>query len=81
MSHFGHRAKILIRFDLIQGRAEPAACLVIEDSPNGVLAARATGMRCVAVPNPVTRHLEMPEAALVVESLEGIRLSQILSRI
>ncbi len=60
---------------------EPAACLVIEDSRNGVLAARATGMRCVAVPNPVTRHLEMPEAALVVESLEGIRLSQILSRI
>ena len=32
----------------------PAACLAIEDSPNGVLAARAAGMRCVAVPD---RHL------------------------
>jgi sugar-phosphatase len=32
----------------------PAACLAIEDSPNGVLAARAAGMPCVAVPD---RHL------------------------
>ncbi len=59
----------------------PAACLVIEDSPNGVLAARGAGMRCVAVPNPVTRHLEMPAAELVVESLEGLRLDEILRRI
>lgn len=59
----------------------PAACLVIEDSPNGVLAARSAGMRCVAVPNPVTRHLEMPAAELVVESLEGLSLTEILSRI
>lgn len=58
-----------------------AACLVIEDSPNGVLAARGAGMRCVAVPNPVTRHLEMPAAELVVESLEGLSLEEILRRI
>ena len=32
----------------------PAAeCLAIEDSPNGVLAAKAAGMRCVAVPDPL----------------------------
>lgn len=59
----------------------PAACLVIEDSPNGVLAARGAGMRCIAVPNSVTRHLEMPAAELVVESFEGLRLDDILRRI
>ncbi len=31
----------------------PGACLAVEDSPNGVLAARAAGMRCVAVPDPL----------------------------
>lgn len=31
--------------------AQPASCLVIEDSRNGVLAGRAAGMRVVLVPN------------------------------
>lgn len=32
-------------------RMDPASCLVVEDSLNGVLAARAAGMRVVLVPN------------------------------
>ncbi len=60
---------------------EPAACLVFEDSPNGVLAAGRAGMPCVVVPNPVTRHLEMPETSLALESLEGVRLAEVLRRI
>lgn len=35
--------------------AKPAECLVIEDAPNGVAAARAAGMRCVAITNTVSR--------------------------
>jgi HAD superfamily hydrolase (TIGR01509 family) len=31
---------------------EPAACAAVEDSHNGILAARAAGMRTVAIPNP-----------------------------
>lgn len=34
---------------------DPAVCVALEDSPNGVLAAKAAGMRCVAVPEPLLR--------------------------
>jgi beta-phosphoglucomutase-like phosphatase (HAD superfamily) len=30
-------------------RVSPAGCVVIEDAPNGIRAARAAGMHCVAV--------------------------------
>jgi beta-phosphoglucomutase-like phosphatase (HAD superfamily) len=30
---------------------DPAACVAIEDSHNGIRAAKAAGMRCVAIPN------------------------------
>jgi HAD superfamily hydrolase (TIGR01509 family) len=32
---------------------DPARCAAVEDSENGILAAKAAGMRVVAVPNPV----------------------------
>ena len=31
----------------------PASCVAIEDSPNGIAAAKAAGMRCVTVPDPL----------------------------
>ena len=57
----------------------PERCLVFEDSPNGIRAARAAGMRCVAVPNPVTRTLPMEGADLVLSSLASRSLSEILA--
>ena len=59
----------------------PAQCLVFEDSPNGIRAARAAGMCCVAIPNPLTRHLPLGEADFVVESLADHSLAEILSRL
>lgn len=41
----------------------PPACLAIEDSPNGVRAAVAAGMRCVSVPDPLTRDHPAHSAA------------------
>ncbi|MCF7731944.1 MAG: HAD family phosphatase [Akkermansiaceae bacterium] len=41
---------------------EPASCLVIEDSLNGVIAARAAGMDVWAVPNRVTADLDFSAA-------------------
>jgi HAD superfamily hydrolase (TIGR01509 family) len=51
-----------------QLNASPDTCLVIEDTPNGVKAARNAGMRCLAVTtsNPASA---LREADLVVENL------------
>lgn len=49
----------------------PAECVVVEDSPPGVEAARRAGMRCVAVTSSVARAA-LAEADLVVSSLEEV---------
>jgi beta-phosphoglucomutase-like phosphatase (HAD superfamily) len=56
----------------------PGACVVFEDSPNGMRAALAAGMRCVAVPNALTRPLERPGVDLVLDSLADRPLAAIL---
>jgi putative hydrolase of the HAD superfamily len=53
---------------------------VLEDSPNGVRAAKAAGLTCVAVPNPVTATLGLDEADLVLESLADVPLAELLAR-
>jgi HAD superfamily hydrolase (TIGR01509 family) len=60
-------------------RVAPAGCLVFEDSPNGMRAALAAGMRCVAVPNALTRTLPRPKVDLVLESLAERSLAEILA--
>ena len=47
----------------------PTRCLALEDSPNGVKAAKAAGMRCVAVPNAFSDRLDLSEADEVMPSL------------
>ena len=57
---------------------EPARCVVFEDSPNGMRAAHAAGMRCVAVPNALTRPLGRPDVDLVLDSLADRPLAAVL---
>jgi len=52
---------------------EPAHCVVIEDAPNGVQAAKAAGAKCIAVTNSSTAA-KLREADLVCDSLEKIDL-------
>ncbi|MFH1185172.1 MAG: HAD-IA family hydrolase [Chloroflexota bacterium] len=54
--------------------------LVLEDSPNGITAAHAAGLRVVGVPNPVTAPLKM-EADLVLISLAELPLEVMLKRL
>ncbi|TAK14603.1 MAG: HAD family hydrolase [Anaerolineae bacterium] len=54
--------------------------IVFEDSPNGVLAANRAGMYVVAVPNAVTRQLDLSHANEVMESLVGLDLDALMAR-
>jgi sugar-phosphatase len=49
---------------------EPWRCLAFEDSPNGVIAAKAARMRCIAVPDPALKDDRRLRAAdLILPSL------------
>jgi HAD superfamily hydrolase (TIGR01509 family) len=62
------------------GVAAPEA-LAVEDSPNGVAAAKAAGLWCVAVPNPVTAALDFSAADVVLSSLADCSLASVLERL
>ncbi len=61
----------------------PQQAVVLEDSPNGVLAAKRAGVYCVAVPNAMTKGLSFEKEGyqpdLIIESLEEFPLENLLS--
>lgn len=57
---------------------EPSEAVVIEDSPNGVTAAKRAGIFAIAVPNDLTRQLDLSRADLTVSSLADFSLSQLM---
>jgi HAD superfamily hydrolase (TIGR01509 family) len=59
----------------------PGECLVLEDSPNGILAARAAGCPVVAVPGAVTAQLALPPADLVLPSLDAMPLPNLIAAV
>ncbi len=51
-------------------QVRPEACLALEDSPTGALAAKRAGMYCIAVPSASTAHADLSHADLRLESME-----------
>ncbi len=59
----------------------PAEAIAIEDSPNGVTAAKRAGMRCVAIPNSITARLDLSQADLLLSSLADVTVVDLLERL
>ena len=60
---------------------DPSEAVAVEDSPNGIAAAKAAGLWCVAVPHAITRSLDLSGADLVIDTLDGVALDELLARL
>jgi HAD superfamily hydrolase (TIGR01509 family) len=91
---FGWDAIVAANHDVARAKPRPdlylEACVLVgvrpdeavafEDSPNGVRAAQAAGIFCVAIPNDVTRDFGLEEADLVLDSLADLPPAALLAR-
>ena len=57
----------------------PSQAIALEDSPNGIAAAKEAGLRCVAVPNALTRDLDISRADVRLASLAEMPLERLLA--
>ena len=65
----------LAALELLGVAAEEA--FAIEDSPNGIRAAKAAGLACLCVPNEATSQLDVSEADLILRSFEDISVADV----
>lgn len=56
---------------------EARSAIAFEDSPKGIEAAKRAGLYCVAIPNGMTRGLNLSRADRIVKSLEELELHSI----
>ncbi len=61
--------------------APASRAFAIEDSPNGIRAAKAAGLPCLCVPNEATARLDLSEADLVVPTFEGLSVDEVWARL
>ncbi|MEZ4595290.1 MAG: HAD-IA family hydrolase, partial [Chloroflexota bacterium] len=59
----------------------PHEGLALEDSPNGVTAAKGAGLWCTAVPNQMTRDLNFDHADYRLSALTQMPLSQLIAEV
>ena len=60
-------------------RTAPESAVAIEDSANGVRAAKAAGIFTIAVPNPITALLPLDAADLIIPSLSDVPLERMIT--
>jgi len=70
-------------FNLAAKRAKtlPSQCLVIEDSRNGVAAAKAAGMRCIGYDNPSSPGQLLYDADLVITDMTDLTAQNIFDKL
>lgn len=70
----------LYQLALEQLHLDASEAVALEDSVNGVAAAKSAGLYCVAVPNAITRSLNFNQADIVLSSMEDLSLDRLASR-
>jgi HAD superfamily hydrolase (TIGR01509 family) len=71
----------LYRLALQRLGARPEEAIALEDSSNGIRAAKAAGIYCVAVPNAMTATLDLSAADLRLDSLDALPLRELVRRL
>jgi HAD superfamily hydrolase (TIGR01509 family) len=59
----------------------PEEAVAFEDSPNGALAAKRAGLKCVIVPNELTSRLAFGEHDLRLASMADMPLAEVLAKL
>jgi HAD superfamily hydrolase (TIGR01509 family) len=70
----------LYRAALDRLNLKPPEALALEDSTNGIRAAKAAGLFCIAVPNPLTLNMDLQQADLRLTSLDAVSLRELLAQ-
>jgi len=60
-------------------KSKPAECIVIEDSKNGVTAAKAAGMKCIGFLNPSSGDQDLSNSDVVIRSFRDLNMDAIKS--
>jgi HAD superfamily hydrolase (TIGR01509 family) len=68
-----------VALDVLQVTRDQA--ITFEDSPNGVQAAKAAGLFCIAVPTQLTSDLPLDQADMRMASLADMRLEKLLEEV
>lgn len=90
-----HRFKVVATGDMVPGRAKPfpdvyllaakqlnivpTECIAIEDSDNGIAAAQAAGMRCIAFHSDMNEGQPLPKADHHVHHLDEVTIELLQS--
>jgi HAD superfamily hydrolase (TIGR01509 family) len=63
---------------LLKLGVNPGEALVLEDSVNGLRAAKAAEIRCVIIPSNLTRGMDFQDADMLLECLDTLPLDKLL---
>lgn len=69
---FGKPAPDLYLLTSKKLEVDPEECLVLEDSPSGIKAAKAAGMKSFAIPSRETRRKNFSDASEILRSLNDV---------